>query len=110
MDCNSSRLTPLSCHGSSCIRLTLIPTLDVSKSWKSPEIWKSYISNHVVCALGIDEDNDGLLLEKPFDLHCLLSGGMERETAAGRVHFDSGHDQGSWQRKIAAGYDVDRLQ
>ncbi|RWV86738.1 hypothetical protein GW17_00051331 [Ensete ventricosum] len=36
--------------------------------------------------------------------------GMERETTAGRVHFDAGHDQGSWQRKIATGCDVDRLQ
>ncbi|RRT44632.1 hypothetical protein B296_00008251 [Ensete ventricosum] len=27
-----------------------------------------------------------------------------------RVHFDVGHDQDSWQRKIAAGCDVDRLQ
>ncbi|RZR72034.1 hypothetical protein BHM03_00009788 [Ensete ventricosum] len=43
------------------------------KSWKSPEIWKCYINNY------------------------------ERETAAGRVHFDAGRNQGSWQRKIAAG-------
>ncbi|RRT40396.1 hypothetical protein B296_00042393 [Ensete ventricosum] len=31
-----------------------------------------------------------------------VSDDMERETAAGHVHFGAGHDQGSWQRKIAA--------
>ncbi|RZR80224.1 hypothetical protein BHM03_00006174 [Ensete ventricosum] len=30
------------------------------------------------------------------------SGGIERGTATGRVHFDVGRDQGSWQRKIVA--------
>ncbi|RRT72963.1 hypothetical protein B296_00023299 [Ensete ventricosum] len=35
---------------------------------------------------------------------------MERETAAGRVHFDAGHDQSNWQQKIVAGCDVDTLQ
>ncbi|RWV77844.1 hypothetical protein BHE74_00032633 [Ensete ventricosum] len=38
------------------------------------------------------------------------SRGIERETTTGRVHFDVGRDQDSWQRKIAAGCDVDRLQ
>ncbi|RRT65336.1 hypothetical protein B296_00018995 [Ensete ventricosum] len=30
------------------------------------------------------------------------NGSIERVTTASRVHFDAGHDQGSWQRKIDA--------
>ncbi|RWW65188.1 hypothetical protein BHE74_00027510 [Ensete ventricosum] len=30
------------------------------------------------------------------------SDGIAQETIAGRVHFNVGRDQGSWQRKIAA--------
>ncbi|RRT36748.1 hypothetical protein B296_00029650 [Ensete ventricosum] len=38
------------------------------------------------------------------------SGSIERETIVGRVQFIAGRNQDSWQRKIAASCDVDKLQ
>ncbi|RZR77034.1 hypothetical protein BHM03_00001985 [Ensete ventricosum] len=38
------------------------------------------------------------------------SGGMEQETTIGRVQFIADRNQDSWQRKIVAGCDLDRLQ
>ncbi|RZR82103.1 hypothetical protein BHM03_00008445 [Ensete ventricosum] len=67
----AEQLMPCSAPANALARLQLIANTAPATPFKQP--W-NLIAHEVVCAPGIDEDDDGLLLKKPFNLQYLQVG------------------------------------